>query len=765
MARSNGAVIGSRKENADRLPDWASEGSLLVEWMRRRGVVGEIGERLRIQREGGYAGVDLLLFLLFFLTSQVGGGIKGFGERAARFRERLGALGGRRRIPTPASVSRILAAAEGTHSDVLSEWLLFEGCDAAPILGHAAVMTRDANGEGWHVFDLDPTTTVLRQRALPDHRDLPPPRRRSAQARAGYSGRKRGDVQFSRMTLQHAGSSLWMGLWMAPGNGDWREHSEAAACRVRSICNRMNHTTDRALVRVDGAGGNVPFLTACQEAGIRCLTRWSRYEILDEADVRAHLNAAQWSVVADSGSGPRREAADIGWMVVHASESTVRDDGAPYAPLRVRVVVSRFPARQADSKRGAGTLIDGWQYELYATTVEADSWPAEDVVTAYYGRCGLENRFYQEDQDVGLDHIFSYEVAGQQLANLIGLFLWNLRVCRGFALAAVPAAIPPQTGRVVEHAGQKALLSVAPEPPCSPADSSTLSSPPDALSDQVIDGPIIDSINSSAPAESSQPPAASSAVGETVQELLNQLMWPDFLKARPGWHWDSRRGLTCTSGQVHQLQSIKIPGLDTTRQLRFLAPNLACLGCTTRSQCTSSQNPLFRKETAITVPSAVAYPIHVMHEAAHRRAPPPPPAPIAKPPPRRPRPSKRALPTATPLPPAPRAPQWDRVMKQPGPYAVVAPMLLPAKLRQLLRRAHQDLGIHVRVCVPACHSTACYLALTPAERQSRRSTWPERLRWNALPDATDVRISFLGGDEARRLLTEHPRKLPHQRRV
>ena len=70
-------------------------------------------------------------------------------------------------------------------------------------------------------------------------------------------------------------------------------------------------------------------------------------------------------------------------------------------------------SRATKKKSGAGVLIDGWQYELYVTDLDADAWPAPDLVTNYYGRIGEENRFGQEDRELGLDRIFSYHVPGQ----------------------------------------------------------------------------------------------------------------------------------------------------------------------------------------------------------------------------------------------------------------------------------------------------------------------------------------------------------------
>ena len=790
MPRSKRIVTNTKRVATDRLPEWASEGAVLVEWLVERGLLEEIGERLKIQREGGYVGLDVVLFILFCLTARLDGGIKGFDEHAAPHRQQLGALGDRRAIPSRSSVSRVLAATHSAHTEDLSEWLLFDGCGARALLDHESVIARDAVGARWQVFDLDPTVTVLRQRALPDLDDLPPADRRSSAARPGYSGRKRGDVQLSRMTLQHAGSSLWMGLWTASGNGNWREHSDAAIRRVRTLCDRLDHPADHALVRMDGAGGNVPLITSCQEAGVRYLTRWSHYEILDEAEIRRHLNTASWFAVGDSGSGPRREAAEIGWMTQPAAASTVREDGSSYAPVRPRIIVSRFQAHRSDKKRGAGILIDGWQYELYATDLPSDAWPAQDAVTTYYGRCGQENRLCQEDRTIGLDHIFSYAVPGQQLANLVGLFLWNLRVCRGFELADVPPDVPLQAPRTAAAVAPGVLFLVEdptlhdePDVCAAVAPGIISSAVPDLPLPSDLTGPnaaMVSGVQKPVGPAAKVPPVIEpegSIVGDTPPETeptalgsidptwlgnrdtarealrraLNGLEWPMLLRDRPGWRWDPEAGLFCTNDTRQNLQSVKVQGRDQTRQLRFLAPYLACAACSLRSGCTDSSDPIFRKETAVTVPTAIAYPIHHLHQYVRGRAPPPTPSVI--PPATRAAAARRTetprprTPAPSPPVPVPVDPTWAASWREPGAFAVNAAILLPAKLRHIFASACRALEVHVRVRVPARKSLTKLFAVTDAERQCRRLTWAERLRWNAFPDDGEVTIQFAGGDD------------------
>ena len=90
----------------DRLPEWASGGVVILEWLRQQGRWEEAMDLLKVQREGGYAGVDALLFLIYYFASGLCVGVKEFSDRAREQRGRLAGVGGRRRLPTQSSMSR-----------------------------------------------------------------------------------------------------------------------------------------------------------------------------------------------------------------------------------------------------------------------------------------------------------------------------------------------------------------------------------------------------------------------------------------------------------------------------------------------------------------------------------------------------------------------------------------------------------------------------------------------------------------------------------
>jgi hypothetical protein len=59
-----------------------------------------------VRREGGFVGIDVVLFLLMFLSSSTRQSLKRFGQWSEPHRRELAALGARRKFATPSSVSR-----------------------------------------------------------------------------------------------------------------------------------------------------------------------------------------------------------------------------------------------------------------------------------------------------------------------------------------------------------------------------------------------------------------------------------------------------------------------------------------------------------------------------------------------------------------------------------------------------------------------------------------------------------------------------------
>ncbi len=552
MARRSVEVTYKPADRA-RIPDVLTEGAALLTDLRQRGILETAGERLMIRRQGGYCALDVWVLLLVFFTAGASRGVRTLWEVLGPHAQQLAGVAGRRRLASPASVSRALAAVELELLRGASTWLLAGVSEVDEVLHHPAVQTYDTRGDGWHVFDLDPTVTTLRQRALPVNEDLPEPRRRSENTGApGYSGRKRGDIQFRRVTVQHAGSGVWVHAHLSPGNGEGVVDFERALDTVVETCERLDHPLSNSLMRMDGEYGNVPWFTACRERKLPFITRLNRPALYEDPKVLTRLREATWYRVADSCSGPQRSATDLGMLTVYPDKKTKRPNGSSYEPITVRVVACIFP-KTGKAKRGR--TIDGWQVELFAVDLPTDTWPAPEAITAYYARNGQENRFAQEDRELGLDRIVSYHLPGQELATLVGLSVWNLRLARGFVLDRPPAERPIQQLRRAQ------------------------------VDDRV-------------PVHWPRDPL--------ILKALAELDWTTLLVSWPGWSWDAGE-LRCIDGRILGLTTVRpVEHAKGRTAIIFRRPQGGCEDCTPRGDCLRSARPRAPKHAELSVPTEIA---------------------------------------------------------------------------------------------------------------------------------------------------------------
>jgi len=566
MARRSNQVTYAPTDSS-RIPDLLVEGTSLLMDLQQRGIVTAAGAELRIRRQGGYSALDLWLVLLVFYTAGAHVGMRAFWDVLRPVVAQVAAAVGRRRLPSPASVSRALGAVELEQLRRSSDWILAHSTGIDAVLSHPVVQTRDACGDGWHVFDLDPTVTTLRHRALPSAEDLPEPVRRSeATGVPGHRGRKRGDIVHRRVTVQHSGSGAWLHAHLSSGNGDGVADLELALDTIGRTCDRLGHSRARALVRMDGEYGNVPSFTACRERNLPFVTRLNRPKLFDDPAVLDQLRQATWYQVPDSGSGPRRAAADLGIFTIAAGQRTRRQDDGLYAPITVRVVASAF-SKSGDAKRGR--TLDGRQVELFAADLPPEAWPAPEAVAAYFGRVTQENRFAQEDRELGLDRIVSYHLPGQEMAALVGLAVWNLRIARGFELA------PPSR-----------QLSVQP------------------LRDARVD----ETIEAGWPRD------------PVVRKKLIELDWDTLLTARPGWSFSQSTGeLLCESDRTLTLTTVRKTEHSPGRTgLIFRRPTGGCTDCDARPGCLRSPLVTTPKHVEFSVPTSVAEPLRTRLAAVRR---------------------------------------------------------------------------------------------------------------------------------------------------
>lgn len=646
---------------------------------------------------------------MFYFCSGLRVGVREFCRRIAPVKFKLAAVVGRLVLPTQSSVSRCLACVEFAQIRPFCAWLLLVASGARDILRHPASMTRDVQGGTWSVFDFDPTMTGVRKRALPEGEELPPGRRRAKEVKPGHQGRKRGEVHFRRCALQHAGTGLWLHAELHPGNTGTFQAWNRALERIVETCRHASIAREQTFVRADGECGYAPYLHAAQQAGVHYISRSSAYQLLDDPGVARHLATAQWVEVPSSGSGPRRYATDLGQVTLTTSRGTERAHGVSYPPVSTRMVVSRFEAKE---KRGTGSVRDGWQYELYVTDLPPDSWPAAELVWAYYGRIGQENRFAQEDRELQLDRTFSHHLAGQELAVNIGLWIWNLQICHGFALAKPEPEVAPQTLREAKSLQLPPMSSIEAEP--------------DRPEPSVADDAKLEVIPAAVRAEVAR---------QALIDELRGVDWPGlFEKLGPDWsRHDNGLDLVCPNGATLDLQGVSNSGKRS--YICFRGKIRHCANCPLLPNCTRTATPDFRK-------SVVGPRLSAEHALAVKRSL---------------RSYKRALddqrleevrrsklPQLTP---APRrtAPSWQPAdgFRDPSTFAPCSPLLLPANLRKTFTRACEELDVEITAKLWARRHPKPILkpvASSEAERQHRRSTWKQRDQWNALPTHAAVRI-------------------------
>jgi len=683
-------------------------GILLARQLLATGKLTALADRLRLVRQGGYSGVDLLLFLIVYLAAAPRWGIRPFWSHRARDLHAAALLLGRRQLPSPSAVSRMLASVDVDAVRDLTVEALTDTNGMDQLLEHPATATTDALGQAWHVFDRDGRVLPHRRRHLPDDDGRPHAVRLvDASAAPGYSGRKRADVQVHRSTLLHNGSGAFFHIRLAPGGGHRRSELTADLDALDQVIARTGIDRSRVILRADGEFGKLPSLAAVDDAGLAYVTRLTRPRLLDQPEVRRHLEAGPWHWVPDSGCGPRRSALDLGEVLITPGKSTRKADGTHYAPVRARVVVSRCRLQEHKTAASVGTFKANWQMELFvALRLPPDAWPASAVVELYFGRAGAETRFHLEDRAMGLDRTFSWSLAGRQLAIAVGLMVHNWRLVEGHRLQPPDDAPPPPT---------KACISVDPRPlKLDPL-------PPQPLNPDPIEDP-------------------DTHPDTPMRPILDAVHWPDVLRKRVehGWNYDHEAvALRCpTDKRLPITNTGRLPHPRKRWRLQFRAPKGTCTDCPMRADCFTSPQPKATKMVTVTVPASVGEALrpilkqvqldrrrlrsHRAHQA-HR--------PSDQPPKTETAPFQVTFPN-------PKAPKPR--------FEPHAPMLRPEVLRRRWQRCISQVQLKVEARLPRRKPPDPAIARSRADRQRLRSTWKARRQRYALPVNATVHLTIGG---------------------
>lgn len=543
------------------MPPQYNEYGVVVDVLKASGVLDYLSTKVLDRRAGSFEVVDLVLFLLcFFSASSRDTSIAAFAQTSKRFGNELAALGGRARWPSQASVSRALGSVSLELARDLTQCLFAMTQSVRTSKLCSATGYRDGIGAGWSVLHWDTTVDTVRKRALPEDDGLPAGVRLSAGLAApGYPGRKRGEAVFARSIVSDATSSVWIHMDLGSGSGSATDQMARAVEDTVRYVGASPEELAKVVMVCDGVSGGVPQTRAALSAGMHVLTRICNYGLLQTVKAKRLIEKSQWQPVEDSRSGPRREAIDLG---------THKIDGH-----LLRIIASRFLVGKTRKKtHGAGVTIDGYHYELFHSTLPIEGWAANDLVTLYYGRTAIENRFAAEDRQFDLSRIFSFSEAGQLLGSAIAMTLWNLQVAAGIASVPETTADRPARPR--------------PEVPHTTA-----------TEDDTLDMP--DATVEEAALEETSAVEDTSAVEETrdlTHTIDEESIAADhverFLKRHPNWSGNAK-ALKCPAGKTLKRSRRK---RDQEMAIRFRVDTKACTDCTLRSQCTTSTIAQFRKE-------------------------------------------------------------------------------------------------------------------------------------------------------------------------
>jgi len=426
------------------LPEWFGEVSLVAQYLTHLGVLEAISQRVRLARGrmGTYDVIDFVSVLLGYALSGERT-LQTFSERLQPFASPFMALFGREQLPHRSSLSRFLASLD--HSTVEALRTLFlEDLVARELGGGEQRGLWDRCGKPWHVFDVDGTRAVARQRALPHSPDLPAPRRRLEQVCApGYRGHKRGEVVRTRTVVQEASSHRLLGTFSGAGNGDYRAELRRALGTVRTYLAEQPVALSRVIVRLDGLYGDGVVVGDVDQQRLGWLMRGRDYGLLDQPPVQARLALPAQQEHTQVDSGLIRQLFDCPQVVLTAQGT------------RSRVLIASHVPTTASPP--VGVLRAGQVYELFYTSLPQEAFLPSDVLDLSFGRGGFESSLADEDQEEDADRWCSGTPWGQECWQILAQWVWNLRMelsqhtwPSALRTTQLAEAVSPETAATVE---------------------------------------------------------------------------------------------------------------------------------------------------------------------------------------------------------------------------------------------------------------------------------------------------------------------------
>ena len=396
------------------IPSWMGEITAFAQVLTHAGILKAITEQVRFARArmGTYELIDFVVVLIGYALSGEAT-LKAFYERLAPFAEPFMALFGRSQLPHRSTLSRFLAALDQPPVEALRTLFQKDLLARKPFPSPGGLF--DRTGAQWLVVDVDGTRATARQRALPQTDALPAPHRRFDQVCApGYQGRKRGEVVRTRTVVLQMHTNQFLGTFGGPGNGNYRGELRRAIGVSSSYATHLGFAPASILVRLDGLYGDDAPLLDVLSLNLAVIVRSRAYHLLDLDVVKRRLMHAPDHVSTHAESGMTRALYDC-----------VSVPLTPAGP-NVRLVVATHPGTSADP--AVGVERNGTVYELFVSTLPSPAFTASDILDLYLHRGSFETVLADEDKEQEMDRWYSHTPCGQEFAQILAQWIWNLRL-------------------------------------------------------------------------------------------------------------------------------------------------------------------------------------------------------------------------------------------------------------------------------------------------------------------------------------------------
>jgi hypothetical protein len=427
-------------ESRPSTPSFLGEVAALAQVLTHTGILKAIQEQVRFARArfGHYDLIDFVAVLIGYMVSGEPT-LQAFYERLAPFSGPFMALFGRNLLPHRSTLSRFLTALDQPTMEALRTLFQKDLLARKPFTSPGGLF--DRTRVQWLVIDVDGTRQVARQRALPQTDTLPAPHRRFEQVCApGYQGKKRGEVVRTRTVILQTHTHQLLGTFGGAGNGDYRGELRRAIGVISSYATQLELSPASLLVRLDGLYGDAAPLLDVLSAGLGVITRSRAYHLLELPMVKQTLARAPNHVSTHPESGLTRLLYDCASVPL-----------TPTGP-EVRLLIATHVGTSSDP--AVGIERGGIVYELFVSTLPSPAFTASDVLDLYLHRGSFETVLADEDEEQNMDRWHSHTPCGQEFAQILAQWIWNLRLELGQTLSqselrttefAQAAALPAPT--------------------------------------------------------------------------------------------------------------------------------------------------------------------------------------------------------------------------------------------------------------------------------------------------------------------------------